>query len=178
LYFESRLAEKNWDELADSSVETLWLILPEPVLKYFDIKLKKELYQYTMGDFLFYQVTGAKLDGYKTGSLFAHGMGLFGWFFTVVYFLICLALFWILDLLANKNRGGHSVTSVVGALLIWHVYLTGITSDSFNATLSILFRQIPQSILIFVVVYQISRVLTYLDALMQKNNVAPTSLRS
>jgi hypothetical protein len=161
LYFESKLTNRAEDELADTTVELLWSILPDPVLKYFEIKVAKKELKFTVGDYLFHQATGGQLGGYKYGSIFAHGIGLFGDFFTLIYFGICLFSFWVLDFLAQKNKDGEAMVTVVGILLIWRLFLYGITSESLNSTFGFLFREIPQSIVIFIVAYQLVRLIFY-----------------
>jgi len=160
LFFESKLTERTQDELANTTIDLFWSILPDPVLKYFDIRVVKSQLQFSLGDYLYYQATGGGLGGYRVGSIFGHGIGLFGWAFTIIYFWICLLSFWIMDFLAKKNEKGNVIISVVGVLLIWRLYLYGINAESINNTIGFFFREIPQSILIFFIAYQIARVVT------------------
>lgn len=161
LYFESKLNDRAEDELADTTIDLFWTILPDVVLKYFDIKIAKKKMEFSMGDYLYHQATGGALGGYKYGSIFAHGIGLFGRFFTLVYFCICLLSFWILDLLTRRDKNGKVLVSVVGILLMWRLFLYGITSESINNTFGFLFREIPQSILLFVLTYQLARFISF-----------------
>jgi len=161
LFFESKLTERGQDELIDTTIDLIWSILPDPALKYLGINISKKKLRFTMGDYLYYQATGGRVGGYKYGSSFAHGIGMFGMFFPLIYFGICLLTYWILELLTIKTKKGEVMVSVVGVLLVWHLFIYGITSESLNATVSFILREIPQSILIYILIYQIARITTY-----------------
>ena len=109
-----------------------------------------------------YQATGGTLGGFKVGSIFGQGIGLFGWYFSVVYLVLCIVSFWILDFLASINFKGEITVSVVGILLIWRLYLYGISAESINGTVGFLFREVPQSIFLFIIFYQASRLISYI----------------
>lgn len=162
LFFESKLSDRATSELADTTLNLFWTLLPDPVLKYFDIAIVKKQYVYSMGDYLYHQATGGSLGGFKIGSIFGQGIGLFGWFFSIVYFGICLVSFWVLDFLATKNNKGEAIISVVGILLIWRLYMYGINAESINNTIGFIFREIPQSIVIFLIFYRIAGLGAYL----------------
>lgn len=162
LFFESKLSDRAIGELGDTTINLFWTLLPDPVLKYFDIPIVKKQYVYSMGDYLYHQATGGALGGFKIGSIFGQGIGLFGWFFTIVYFLMCLISFWVLDFLAFRKENGEVMVSVVGVLLIWRLYMYGINAESINNTIGFTFREIPQSIVIFVICYQLVRIPNYI----------------
>lgn len=161
LYFESKLSERAIDELGETTANLFWTLLPDPVLKLFDIHIVKKQYVYSMGDYLYHQATGGQLGGFKIGSIFGQGIGIFGWFFSIVYFGMCFISFWVIDFLANRNKKGEIVISVTGILLIWRLYMYGITAESINNTVGFIFREIPQSALIFIICYQVARFVTY-----------------
>lgn len=162
LFFESKLSARATDELADTTVNFFWTLLPDPILKYFEIPIVKKQYVYSMGDYLYHQATGGELGGFKIGSIFGQGIGLFGWFFSIVYFGMCIISFWTLDFLANTDKKGETTISVVGILLIWRLYMYGINAESINNTIGFIFREIPQSVFIFLIFYQISRLTVFL----------------
>jgi hypothetical protein len=168
LYFESKITERGQQELIDTTTELFWSIFPDPVLKYFEVRIAKKQLRFSMGDYLYYQATGTALGGYRYGSIFAHGMGMYGMFFPIIYFAICLLSYWILEFLSNKTRNGAIRITVVGVLLVWRLFFYGITSESVNNTIGFLFREIPQSILMFIVIYQISRLISLPFLLVEK----------
>ena len=162
LFFESKLSDRAIDELGETTLNLFWTLLPDPILKFFDIPIVKRQYVFSMGDYLYYQATGGTLGGFKVGSIFGQGIGLFGWYFSVVYLVLCIVSFWILDFLASINFKGEITVSVVGILLIWRLYLYGISAESINGTVGFLFREVPQSIFLFIIFYQASRLISYI----------------
>lgn len=168
LFFQARLTSRAEDELGETTIDQFWSILPDPVLKFFDIAIVKSRLKFSMGDYLYYQATGGALGGFKIGSIFGHGIALFGWYFSIIYFIMCLLSFWILDLLANRDKKGNVVISVVGMLVIWRLYLYGITAESVYGTFGFLFREIPQSILLFVILFQATRLFTAVFAMVER----------
>ncbi|MGZ3236497.1 MAG: hypothetical protein ACXU8A_03885 [Burkholderiaceae bacterium] len=160
LYFASKLSPRAEDELLDTTVDLLWAMLPDPVLKQLGIPIKKERLRFSMGDYLSHQSIGGPLGGYKTGSALAHGIGLFGMFFPFVYLATCLILFPLLDILAFRSSSSQTLLSVVGMLTIWRLFLYGITAESLTNIFSFVARGFIQMILLYLVVYQFSRLIT------------------
>ena len=157
LYFASRLSPRAEDELLDTTIDLLWSTLPDPVLKAFDIPVKKAQLRFSMGDYLAHQSVGGPLGGYKTGSALAHGIGLFGLFFPFVYLAICILMFPLLDLLSSRLPSGQIVMSVVGMLTIWRLFLYGITAESLTSMIGFATRGFIQTVVLYLIVYQVSK---------------------
>jgi hypothetical protein len=166
LYFAGRLTERGEEELADTTIDLTWALLPDPVLKFFDIKvINKKSLRFTIGDYLYHQAAGGSLGGYLMGSNLAHGIGLFGWFFPIIYFFMCWFTYWVLEFLVSTNKKGEVIVSVVGSLLIWRLFFNGITAESVIGSVAFVFREVPQSIFIFFIAYQVARLMSYVFVL-------------
>ena len=161
LYFAGKLTERGQDELTDTTIDLAWSLLPDPVLKFFGVNVNKSQLKFTIGDYLKHQATGAPLGDYDYGSNVAHGIAIFGWFFPVIYFGLCLLSYWGLEFLTYKNKKGEIMVSMVASLLLWRLFITGITSDSILGAIAFTFREIPQSIIIFIITYQVARLIAY-----------------
>ncbi len=175
LYFASLLSPRAKEELADLTLDNLWATLPGPVLKFLKIPVNKEEMRFSFGDVLYHLSVGGALGGYKMGSVFGHGNGLFGTAFPLVYFGICLILFPILDLLTSKSSAGKALLSVVGMLTIWRLFLWGLNADSINAMLGFIVRAFPQSIFLYLIVFHISRLLVRIWPRLSVNRRPTTS---
>lgn len=157
LYFGARLTPRAEDELEITTTDLFLSILPEPVLRYFNVRIVKRELKFSMGDYLFHQATGGRLGGFKVGSVFGQGLGIFGAFFPIAYFFLCLISFFIIDYLAYRERHEKIVISGIGMLLMWRLYYYCITAESINGMIGFLLREIPQSIIIYLVFYQMLR---------------------
>jgi hypothetical protein len=100
---------------------------------------------------------GGELGGYKTGSGFAQGITLFGYFFPLIYLLICPILFLAHDLLSYRSANGGVLLSTLGMLGIWKLFLYGISAESLHAIFMGVVRDLPQSIILFLVIFHMAR---------------------
>lgn len=159
LYFASQLSPRAEEELMYISIDLLWSTLPDPILKRLGIPVNKSELRFSMGDYLAHQAVGGPLGGYKTGSIFAQGGALFGMFFPLVYFAICLILFALLDLLSFRTSAGKVLVSVIGLLTIWRLFLYGITTESLTNTFAYITRTFIQTIVLYLAAYHLSRLI-------------------
>jgi hypothetical protein len=157
LFFASRLSSKDQDDLLGITGDFLWATLPDPALKAMAIGVdKKDLYV-SMGDYISYLGGGGEVGGRKTGSGFAQGIAVFGYFFPLIYLLICPILFLAHDLLTYRSSSGKVWISTVGMLGIWNLFQYGITSESLHSIFAGLVRGLPQQIILFLVISHIAR---------------------
>lgn len=156
LYFSSRLSQASKDELKTMTTKLIIAILPQPILDKLGVKLKKDDYVFSMGDYLLYLNTGDKLGGFKTGSVFAHGQGLFGYSFGFFYFFICILFFYILDLFTFK--GGNAVLLSVPAMNnIFKIFQYGIAGESLIQMATFGTRGYIQILVIYLAVFSVTK---------------------
>jgi hypothetical protein len=157
LYFGSRLSAKDEEKMLDITGDFFWATLPAPVLKYMAIDVDKKNLKFSMGDYISHMGGGGELGGYKTGSGFAQGITLFGYFFPLIYLLICPILFLAHDLLSYRSANGGVLLSTLGMLGIWKLFLYGISAESLHAIFMGVVRDLPQSIILFLVIFHMAR---------------------
>jgi hypothetical protein len=156
------LTDSGVNDLAKISDDMYLAILPQPVLDLLKIDIKKVDLSFSVGDYLVYLHTGDHLGANKTGSVFGHGIALFGNFFVLIYMGICLVLFIITDMLSFRLDSGKVGVSALGMVQIWHFFLYGITAESLRNIFDFIFREFWQMVLIYFVVYNFSKVVVRL----------------
>ena len=157
LYFGSRLTPRDEEMMLDITGDFFWATLPDPILKSLAIDVDKSSLRFSMGDYISYLGGGGELGGFKTGSGFAQGIGVFGFFFPLIYLLICLILFFAHDLLSYRSAKGNVLVSTLGMLGIWKLFQYGITAESLQYLFMAVVRGLPQSIILFLIVFHIAR---------------------
>jgi hypothetical protein len=159
LYFASHLSDGGKEALAEKTSDLLFGILPQPVLDFFKVDVDKLTLRFSMGDYLANLSSGIPLGGYRTGSMFAQGQALIGPFFIVTYFMICMALFYLMGLLSNKSNA-VVILSPPALLLIWSFFISGITAESLHQMMAFLARNLIQSLLIYLLLYWLCSLFT------------------
>jgi hypothetical protein len=156
LYFSSKLSDSSKELLAEKTTNFLFGILPQPVLIFLKIDVDKSTLGFSMGDYLANLSSGIGLGSYKTGSVFAQGQALMGSFFIIAYFMICIALFYLMSLLCKKSNDVVSL-SAPALLLIWSLFGTGISAESLHQITALITRNYAQSVLIYIIIYWLCR---------------------
>ena len=157
LYFASTLSQSDSEVLAETTVNMIWAMLPDPVIQGLGIGVDKRDFQFSMGDYLSHLSQGGPLGSYRTGSMLAQGLALLGIGFAVFYLLFCLLIFSLLDLLSFKGRSGQVLLSAVGMLAVWKFFQNGISAESLHAWIAFALRHLPQNVVIFLVVATVAR---------------------
>jgi hypothetical protein len=75
---------------------------------------------------------------------------------------MCLILFAALDLFSMQTVAGSIELSVIGMLNTWPTFITGINSDSLHTIIIGVVRGIPQSVILYAIVFYISKSLSNL----------------
>jgi len=116
------------------------------------------------------------LGGYKTGSGLAQGIALFGSLFPLLYFAGCFVMFWALDIFSFRNKG-TIIISTMGMLGVWRLFQYGISAESLQFEFMAIVRGLPQSILLYVLVYHFARALngTVVKVFATRNSVLKAS---
>ena len=149
LYFALSLDDKETNDLSQVTIDFIVAILPTPLIELLDLKIDKDNLQFSMGDYITNMSIGTPLGGYKTGSMLAQGLALFGSSFVFVYILMSYFMFRIMDLLTFNINNNHTMVSALGMLGIWKFFQYGLTAESIHYVLSNIFRVFPQNIIIY-----------------------------
>ena len=160
IYYAGKVSDKERETLTKVTQDFFWTLMPQPFLDLLKIGINKKDYQFTMGDMLANFVAGVPLNSYRTGSIFGQGFVIFGNLFLVVYFALCFILFASIDIFSKRLANGVVLLSVIGMLNLWPNFIFGVTSDSFLALLSGVFRGIFQSVLLYFIAFSIAKFIT------------------
>lgn len=160
IFFIEKISDRNIEEVRSRSFDFFFTVLPQPLLDKLKVGLKKTSMLYTMGDVLSHYAIGSPLGGFKTGSMFAQGLLLFGSFFPLIYFAICFILFFAIDLFAKRTTEGVVMISAVGMLNIFPNFLFGITADSIHVLFIGVARGVIQSAVLYFIAIAIARFIT------------------
>jgi len=156
---KSLTTEDARERLREMSIKFAWAGLPTPVLQRLGIPVDKDDIAFSMGDYMAYLSRGLPLGGHKIGSMFAQGIVLFGPLFPFVYALMCLAIFFMFDLLSTRNAAGVASVGALGMLQIWNFTMMGISYESLHTAFFIITRFFGQTILLYVLVFAVARMI-------------------
>jgi hypothetical protein len=174
LHFASALTtEDAKDQLRKVTVDATWAAMPTPILKALRIGVDKEDLNYSMGDYMAYLSRGVPLGGRKTGSMFAQGAAIMGPLFPILYVGICLFLYGLMDLLTVRSASGTANLSPLAMMTLWMYFYRGITSDALSNVFVFIFRGFGQTVLIYVVLFGIARMMFGTQRSRQESSVAP-----
>ncbi|MDI1299024.1 hypothetical protein [Methylotenera sp.] len=177
MYFASKVSDKGAEQVTSISGDFFWATLPQPILDALKIDVNKDKMYFSMGDVLVNLAVGIPLGGQKTGSVFGQGWVMFGVFFSFIYFFMCLVLFIALDLFSIRTTVGKVELAVIGMLNVWPNFLFGITADSLHYLFIGVVRGVIQSVLLYSIVFAISKVVSGLiTMLMHKKPMTISSL--
>jgi hypothetical protein len=91
--------------------------------------------------------------------MFAQGQALIGPIFIVAYFMICMVLFYLMSLLSNKSNAVVTL-SAPALLLIWSFFMGGVTAESLHQMMGFLFRNLMQTLIIYLLLYWLCSLFT------------------
>jgi hypothetical protein len=155
------------------TIDATWAAMPTPILKLLRIGVDKEDLNYSMGDYMAYLSRGVPLGGRKTGSMFAQGAAIMGPLFPILYVGICLLLYGLMDLLTIRSASGTANLSALAMMTLWMYFYRGITSDALSNVFVFIFRGFGQTVLIYVVIFGIARMMFGAQRSRQDSSVAP-----
>ena len=162
LYFAGKISDKGADEVWKINKDFFWATLPQPWLDALKIDVDKDKMYFSMGDVLVNLAVGQPLGGEKTGSIIGQGWVMFGNFFPVVYFFMCLILFVAIDIFSSRTAAGATMLSVIGMLNVWPNFLFGITADSLHHLFIGVVRGVVQPVILYAIVLAIAKGLSSL----------------
>jgi hypothetical protein len=143
--------------LRDMTIDSLWYILPEPVLHFLGVNIRKDDLIFSTGDYLAYLSKGVSLGGERTGSIFAQGAVLLGPLFPFLYAVICVGFFAWMSLLTYRAPSGAIGLSAMAMMNTWFLFIDGVTGEGFQQVFESLLRRFPQKIIIYCLVLGVAR---------------------
>jgi hypothetical protein len=145
--------------IADDAIDRIWSILPYPLLKSLGQERAKTVSLYSLGDYLTYLRLGGE-SAFRTGSMFAQAVAIFGAWAPLLYFLLCIPLFMVWDVLSRRDSAaGTTVLSVVAMLLMYRLFAYGLVTESFSGLIALLARNQFQNVMVFALVFAASRLI-------------------
>jgi hypothetical protein len=174
LHFASALTTPQAkDQLRKVTMDATWATLPTPILKLLHIGVDKEGLNYSMGDYMAYLSRGVPLGGRKTGSMFAQGGAVLGPIFPILYAAICLFLYGLMDILTTRKASGAANLSALAMMTLWMYFYRGVTSDALSNVFVFIFRSFGQTVLIYVIIFGIARMMFGTPRSRRESSVAP-----
>jgi hypothetical protein len=151
IFFSQNLAAGDRERIIDEELNKMVVMLPQPVLDFFDLKIKKYMYTYSMGDVYVNAVTGGGVGGAITGSIWADAVVFFGEFWPFVVAGVFLLVFLALDGLGRLDSGYF--LSPAGMCMVWTIFIYGLGGESFAIKALMLLRDWPQKIFLYLLVF-------------------------
>jgi len=152
-FISTQLSDAAKEDLADVILDKIKVLLPQNVLKKLNIRLDKNRFMFSMGDY--YRVLHMDeyaYGGYATGSVWADVLNLFGWWSPVFVFGMLVLSFTLMDPLSRAKIGILNI-SPVALCASWPIFIYGLGGESLVARIGIAFREIPQRLILFVLAY-------------------------
>jgi hypothetical protein len=165
LHFAGMLtSDENQALLREATERSLWALLPDPVLKMMGLKIDKGRKGKAIGsngDYIVYLAKGIPLGGFKTGSVFAQGIALFGILFPFVYAAILWLLYAVMDLLTVRSSNERAISTALAMMNSWRFFIWGITADGLDLIFALILRYFMQMILIYSLVQWMAKPLSF-----------------
>lgn len=150
IFFSQGMNEADRGRVIDENLNKIVTLLPQPVLDFLGMKIKKAEYSFSMGDVYVNAVTGAEMGSFVTGSIWADALVIFGPFWPFAVGILLLLVFVQLDSFTRLDAGFF--ISPVGLCMAWTIFLYGIGGESFAVKAAMFLRDLPQKVLLFALV--------------------------
>jgi hypothetical protein len=161
-YFAGRVSDKFRDEILDLSGDLLWTTLPQPLLDILNVDIDKKQFKFSLQDAWVHYSFGNLMSGYKTGTMFAQGLYIFGLFFPIIYFGMCFLMFAALDLFSYTRLKGSKEISIIGLLLVSSFFISGITAESLFIIFVSYTRTLFQTIFLYFILIRVFKFISNL----------------
>lgn len=144
--------------ILDFTLNKIIALLPTPIINFLSIGLNKADLEYSFGDMVYYLSTHILISGYKLGSMTVHGMLLFSGFYFALVVIITPIIFSFCDSFTKKITFVISSTnqkkniiyfSPIALIFIFNFY-SMFNGDSLLNLATLIFRVLPQTIIIFI----------------------------
>ena len=156
IYSEKYLAASQINDFKNFEINKIISIFPDPFLRPFLDKFSKKDYTTTIASKIF-QILDPDYSGNLTaGSMFAILKMYYGYYFFLFFLPFLLLQFAILDSFFIKNQ-----FSPILFFLLWSTgtsFLNSLLAPSFSAWLLFIFRTVPQSIILYIVLFYLYKI--------------------
>lgn len=163
----ARVGDKN-PQMLQYSIDYIWGALPGPILKLANPEVNKDhVYASSFGDYI-YNLAGAgsvAFGGYRTGHFAGTGMAAFGWWYLLILGISIIPVFLLFDKLCLitgtvRFRGytQYKMTFSIAALLVLTSIFQFLPIESVSGIIAFLIRGYLQMILLYFIVFQLSRI--------------------
>jgi hypothetical protein len=150
-YLGLQFTERERQEVIDETLVRMVTLLPQPAIDFLGLKIRKDKYAYSIGDVYISEGLGLDVGSFVTGSIWADALVMFGAFAPLAAVVVLWFSFWIFDCLSRLDAG-HFI-SPVGLCMAWTVFLYGLGSESFVSKLAMLLRDLPQRVVLYLLLY-------------------------
>jgi hypothetical protein len=172
LYFASSMNDIDRTEIIDLTINRTILLLPQFAIDFLRINLDKNQYFYSMGDVYINLHHGAAKGSYVIGSIWADLYAIFGLLMPFACAGLLLITFVIFDSMTRFDRPYY--ISPAALCTSWPIFLFGIGGESIAGKAGLLFREIPQRIILYCATYALISAMLKITA----RKAAPTKYTS
>ena len=153
------LSDSQVGEIRKSTWTRVLSMLPTPILNYLKINVIKSDIQFSSGDVYSYIARGLELGAYTTGSEVPDGMTIFGLLFWPILGVLLIIQFIIYDALSAFDKDAKMRVSALALLNIVPIFTLGVMQESVSNQIISIVREIPQLILLFLLLTGATKVL-------------------
>jgi hypothetical protein len=136
-------------DLLETTIAKLIALLPTPIINFFGMGIDKEKLEFSIGDYIYYLSSGYGLGGYRTGSIVAHGLIIFGPFFYVIMMFIVMPIVFVIFDSFLKFENGKIIFSPFILLISFQLFTT-FNGDGLNNLVNFFMRSLPQLMVIYI----------------------------
>jgi hypothetical protein len=158
LFFTKDLSFREREGVVHEVIDRAWAMFPYPVLRALKIPGDKRVLGYSLGDYYAHLSVGTPLAGFRTGTMLADFMVLFGEAGPVFYLLLCLALLLFMDAQCLTREGGQPQISVFAMLQTYRLFTYGVTNESVDTPLGFFVRGFWQTLALYVLTYWMTKI--------------------
>lgn len=142
------------DRIKDVTTNKLLALLPKPALDILGISINKLELKFSMGDYMLNLEKPIIMGSFLTGSSVAHGFSMFGYWLFLFIIPLYILLFTIIHSFTIQENKRVFISPVI-MISIFSLYFISFV-DSILVTISFLFRGLPQTIFIYLLVFFIT----------------------
>jgi len=151
LYFSRFGNEADRSRVIDENLLRVVLLLPQPLIDFLGLKIKKYEYFYSMGDVYVQNAIGMERGGFITGSIWADALVIFGDFWPFFIFVILVVYCMAFDSLSKLLP--TLVISPIGFCSAYAIFMYGVGGESLAVKSATLVRDLPQKVILFSIIY-------------------------
>ena len=155
------LSNRQAEEVRSNTWTRIISMMPTPVLDYYGIRVGKSDLQYSSGDVYSFIAKGLELGGYTTGSEVPDGIIIFGPLFWPILGVLLIVQYIVYDAMSALDEYGTLRISPVALLNAVPIFTLGVMQESVSNQVAAIVRGIPQLILLYVVIYLITKILEH-----------------